>query len=413
MLGRVEAGEDGGQRRPRPARLRVGASEAGALAGERVDVRRRRPRVADDRQRVAAQAVDDEEQQVGLPRRAVAAEQEQRRGERRAGACASWKRRPSAAGEYSERLDSPAERRPRRERRHLTLAAWPSRRGRDAGVQRRADAAQTYSRDPARRRRRGPADRRRQRRRDRARSRASSASPPSCTRRTAATAATRRPATRRRCARGADIVVMLHPDYQYTPRLIPAMAALIACDVYDVVLGSRILVGSALARRHAALQVRRQPRAHRWPRTCSSAASSRSSTPATAPSRARVLETLPLLENSDDFVFDNQMLLQALYLRLPRRRDQLPGALRGGLVVDQLPAQRRLRLRRAGHGAALPAGALGACPAADLRSGGAAARGGGDGGGRGRGRRDGGLVVATLKPCSVNVEIASSPRSSR
>ena len=46
--------------------------------------------------------------------------------------------------------------------------------------------------------------------------------------------------------RGADITVMLHPDYQYTPRLITAMAALIAADVYDVVLGSRILVGSAI-----------------------------------------------------------------------------------------------------------------------------------------------------------------------
>src|SRR4029079_567532 len=45
---------------------------------------------------------------------------------------------------------------------------------------------------------------------------------------------------------GADITVMLHPDYQYTPRLITAMAALIAADVYDVVLGSRILVGSAM-----------------------------------------------------------------------------------------------------------------------------------------------------------------------
>ena len=45
---------------------------------------------------------------------------------------------------------------------------------------------------------------------------------------------------------GADIVVMVHPDYQYTPKLIPAMAGMLASDVYDVVLGSRILGGHAL-----------------------------------------------------------------------------------------------------------------------------------------------------------------------
>jgi glycosyltransferase involved in cell wall biosynthesis len=47
--------------------------------------------------------------------------------------------------------------------------------------------------------------------------------------------------------RGADIVVMLHPDYQYSPRLVVAMASMIAVDQYDVVLGSRILCGSAIA----------------------------------------------------------------------------------------------------------------------------------------------------------------------
>src|SRR5207253_9656885 len=47
-------------------------------------------------------------------------------------------------------------------------------------------------------------------------------------------------------ATGADVVVMLHPDYQYTPKLITAMASLIAVDQFDVVLGSRILSGGAL-----------------------------------------------------------------------------------------------------------------------------------------------------------------------
>lgn len=56
-----------------------------------------------------------------------------------------------------------------------------------------------------------------------------------------------------------EIVVMLHPDYQYSPRLVAAMASMVASGEYDVVLGSRLLGGSA-CRRHAALQVRRQPR---------------------------------------------------------------------------------------------------------------------------------------------------------
>ena len=77
--------------------------------------------------------------------------------------------------------------------------------------------------------------------------------------RTAATAATRRPATRRPLRRGADIVVMVHPDYQYDPRLVTAMAAMIDIGIYDVVLGSRILGRHGPGGRHAALEVRRQP----------------------------------------------------------------------------------------------------------------------------------------------------------
>ena len=56
-------------------------------------------------------------------------------------------------------------------------------------------------------------------------------------------------------ALGADIVVMLHPDYQYDPRLISAMAGMVASGIYDVVLGSRILGGSCAQRRHAKVQV--------------------------------------------------------------------------------------------------------------------------------------------------------------
>ena len=113
-------------------------------------------------------------------------------------------------------------------------------------------------------------------------------------------------------ARGADIVVMLHPDYQYTPRLVTAMASMISSDQYDVVLASRslgngalvggmprykyvgnrfltliqnLLIGQKLSEYHSGYRA--------W--------------------SADVLRQLPLLRNSDDFVFDNQMLCQAAY----------------------------------------------------------------------------------------------------
>jgi glycosyltransferase involved in cell wall biosynthesis len=113
-------------------------------------------------------------------------------------------------------------------------------------------------------------------------------------------------------ARHADIVVMLHPDYQYSPRLLAAMASMIASEEYDVVLGSRILgkgarsggmplykylsnrvltlvqnilVGQKLSEYHTGYRA--------WHRT--------------------VLEQLPLLIGSDDFVFDNEMLVQAIH----------------------------------------------------------------------------------------------------
>ena len=112
-------------------------------------------------------------------------------------------------------------------------------------------------------------------------------------------------------ARGADIVVMLHPDYQYTPKLVTAMASMISSEQFDVVLASRILgrgaltggmpvykyianriltlaqnllVGQKLSEYHTGYRA--------WSRT--------------------VLQKLPLLNCSDDFVFDNQMLAQAI-----------------------------------------------------------------------------------------------------
>ncbi len=111
---------------------------------------------------------------------------------------------------------------------------------------------------------------------------------------------------------GADIIVMLHPDYQYNPRLITAMSSLVAEGLYDVVLGSRILgigarkggmplykyisnrfltlvenmmIGQKLSEYHTGYRVFSR----------------------------EVVESIPMLENSDDFVFDNQMLLQIFY----------------------------------------------------------------------------------------------------
>src|SRR5271169_6281445 len=113
-------------------------------------------------------------------------------------------------------------------------------------------------------------------------------------------------------AHGADIVVMVHPDYQYDPRLVSAMASMIAYGEYDAVLASRILGRGALeggmplykyiANRgltfieniligHKMSEYHSGYRA--WSR--------------------EVLQRLPLLSCSDDFVFDNQMIVQAIY----------------------------------------------------------------------------------------------------
>jgi glycosyltransferase involved in cell wall biosynthesis len=113
-------------------------------------------------------------------------------------------------------------------------------------------------------------------------------------------------------ARGADVVVMLHPDYQYSPRLVPAMAAMVASGHFDCVLGSRILGVGALRGgmplwKYVANRILtftenlllgyKLAEYHTGYRAFS----------------RRLLETLPLEENSDDFVFDNQFLAQALW----------------------------------------------------------------------------------------------------
>lgn len=112
--------------------------------------------------------------------------------------------------------------------------------------------------------------------------------------------------------RGADIVIMLHPDYQYTPKLLVAMGSLITAGQYDVVLGSRILSEGALkggmpfykyvSNRFLTLVQNLLLRKKLSEYHTGYRAFSR-----------EVLEALPLERNSDDFIFDNQMLAQAIY----------------------------------------------------------------------------------------------------
>jgi glycosyltransferase involved in cell wall biosynthesis len=112
--------------------------------------------------------------------------------------------------------------------------------------------------------------------------------------------------------RGADIVVMLHPDYQYSPRLVPAMAAMIASGHYDAVLASRILGGGAIK---GGMPVYKYVanRALTFAQNCLMQAKLSEYHSGYRAWSRKVLEALPLDRCSDDFVFDNQMLVQALH----------------------------------------------------------------------------------------------------
>jgi glycosyltransferase involved in cell wall biosynthesis len=110
---------------------------------------------------------------------------------------------------------------------------------------------------------------------------------------------------------GADVVVMLHPDYQYTPKLIPAMISLITDGPFQVVLGSRVLGGRALSGGMPLYKYVANRALTAFQNLLCGAKLSEYHTGYRAFSR-EVLESLPLLENSDDFVFDNQMLAQIL-----------------------------------------------------------------------------------------------------
>jgi glycosyltransferase involved in cell wall biosynthesis len=113
-------------------------------------------------------------------------------------------------------------------------------------------------------------------------------------------------------ARGADIIVMLHPDYQYAPRLVTAMTSMIVSGHYDVVLGSRILGGGALTGGMPLYKYVSNRVLTLIENLLIGQKLSEFHTGYRAWSRA-VLERLPLLQCSDDFVFDNQMLVQAVH----------------------------------------------------------------------------------------------------
>lgn len=112
---------------------------------------------------------------------------------------------------------------------------------------------------------------------------------------------------------GADVVVMLHPDYQYNPLLVTPIATMIAYGVYDLALGSRILGGGAL---HGGMPVYKYV-SNRFltlfQNVLMGAKLSEYHTGFRAFSR-ELLEALPLEANSDDFVFDNQILAQAVLI---------------------------------------------------------------------------------------------------
>jgi glycosyltransferase involved in cell wall biosynthesis len=111
---------------------------------------------------------------------------------------------------------------------------------------------------------------------------------------------------------GADIIIMVHPDYQYTPKLIPAMAGMVSSGLFHCVLASRILGGQALAGGMPLWRYVPNRVLTFIGNLLLGTKVSEFHTGYRAFSR-ELIERLPLAENSDDFVFDNQMLAQAVW----------------------------------------------------------------------------------------------------
>ena len=161
--------------------------------------------------------------------------------------------------------------------------------------------------------------------------------------------------------RGADIVVMVHPDYQYSPLLVPALAAMIAYGEYDFVLGSRILAQDSMARGMPAYKFVANRVLTLFENLLLRQKLSEYHTGLRAYSRS-LLEALPYELNSDDFVFDNQMIAQAVAygasigeLSCPTRYAQDSSSInfrrsvRYGLGVLQTTVQYRLHVSGKRH----------------------------------------------------------------
>lgn len=114
--------------------------------------------------------------------------------------------------------------------------------------------------------------------------------------------------------RGADIVVMLHPDYQYPPKLLGPMASLIAAGMFDVVLGSRILGGYALKGGMPVYKYFANRFLTAFENIFTGQKLSEYHTGFRAYSK-EVLESIPFLKNSNDFIFDNEFLAQVFYFK--------------------------------------------------------------------------------------------------
>jgi glycosyltransferase involved in cell wall biosynthesis len=155
--------------------------------------------------------------------------------------------------------------------------------------------------------------------------------------------------------RGADVVVMVHPDYQYSPRLVPAMAAMIAFDEYDLVLGSRILAQHSVKEGMPVYKYVANRALTFVENVVMHEKLSEYHTGLRAFSRA-LLEEIPFDANSDDFVFDNQIIAQALMARArvgeiscPTRYESgsssinFPRSVKYGLGVLQTAVQYRLQ----------------------------------------------------------------------
>lgn len=112
-------------------------------------------------------------------------------------------------------------------------------------------------------------------------------------------------------AAGADVVVMVHPDYQYDPRLVTPLAAMVASGVYDVVLGSRIIGGGAISGGMPAWKYVANRALTLIENVLLGTKLSEFHTGFRGFAR-EVLEALPLDANADDFVFDNEMLAQCI-----------------------------------------------------------------------------------------------------